>query len=493
MFMGFNFPTALVFTDLGDTVRVEGNGLPLDTSSIDLPKESYQLVHKPVGPSDCLWLKPLNGAEDIGYILYANVITPATANIGELLEVLGGFFSRATSGLVFSGTYDVVIAREAAGTLPDGLVRITDREGGVILPSMGSNLGTSGTGLFYDIDWDTVSEWVMENVYGSIVYTSAVGGPLAPGTHIFGSNGWEGVVVFDYGTHVTAYQTVSGFAFPANTETINDGAAYSATVTGSTAPAVGATRWFLAPTGYYLYEITDPEELDGTDPVTNFTAWAVVAPSNRAGFLKSVCAIEFDKYRSIDGILFGFVSRRNNGVVDATYTFEIGAIYGGLVSALPLIQWGYSAQNISQSPMCADSAGWHHGVTNVSSAQLLALFDTSVLVIPALLNTGYMPEVVFDIAYIPGSTPYTANVIGYISDNGVLFADADFNSLFAGGLDLRSLTMSKDLARDQFTLNPFLPATYVPCGGIYLAASANLEDGDGIAVIKWKHTLSRIA
>jgi hypothetical protein len=338
--MPFNFPTALVFTDLGDTVRVEGNGLPLDTSSIDLPKESYQLVHKPVGPSDCLWLKPLNGAEDIGYILHANVVTPATADIGELLEVLGGFFSRATSGLVFSGTYDVVIAREAAGTLPDGLVRITDREGGVILPSMGSVLGTSGTALFYDINWDDVPHWAADAVLGTISYTSPSGGPVAPGTPILASNGWTGVSILDNGTNsMTAYQTSTGFAWPGNGETLGDGGVFSVTVSSSIPPVIETLAWYLAPDGYHVYGVTDVEQLDGTDPATNVAAWSIVpGGAISAAFTKSTSAIEFDKYNAMGGDP-GIVVRRNNGVVDATYTYAMDQIFGMGYSALGLIKW----------------------------------------------------------------------------------------------------------------------------------------------------------
>lgn len=95
------------------------NGLPNYITQISLHHADYIPERKREGSLDYIWLRPLNGAEDVGQIINDNLATPY-ADTDELWEALRGFFNVALGYRYHEATYTAADLSNAAtfGTVP---------------------------------------------------------------------------------------------------------------------------------------------------------------------------------------------------------------------------------------------------------------------------------------------------------------------------------------------------------------------------------------
>jgi hypothetical protein len=332
------FPTNITFTNDGTETLVEATGLPNGISEMVLPPDDYQPERKSVGNLDAIWLRPLNGAEDFGYILHSNVTSPVTADTDELWEVLRGFFSGGIARMTLA-ELQALVAAESLGPLAGQHVLITDLfdEGGIFLVTSATTISVDGQGLFLDCDFNNVGDYSdVEPLTGiavvgltrqwrpaieafTIVYSNLAGGSFAAGDTVTDGLLWQGVVVSDTGAQMEVY-SIAGDQ-PDDTATLDNGAGVTADIDLVGARSILGTIsiWHDAATHIYQhYQCVDDTLLDGT---INPAAYMVLPRgAEDFGYVQNACPIEYDFKNE-------WLQRRHCQTIDI---FASHALYGAL-------------------------------------------------------------------------------------------------------------------------------------------------------------------
>ncbi len=289
----------MVFTDNGAFITVTGVGLPSGSTNINLPKSSYEPRLVPLGTDGtAIHLVPLNGAMDIGYILYPNVITPSTANINELLEVLVGFFN------ITSMTSEDFLDAINNGTLPAGRwVFVSD------VPDLGiwlfctstTTYSEIGKGIIQGINYDNSGnysdifpitgiatsgpaiQWSLSVETIQIVWDGFTDGPMQVGDNVSDQHGWSGRILETDGTsYCNVYTTNIGLPTVGDTLTDDDrlGTAYIDSINFPLGSPYGTMVFWYDSNhpeyGICMYQVVEYSQRNGQDPAANTNAYRLM-------------------------------------------------------------------------------------------------------------------------------------------------------------------------------------------------------------------------
>jgi len=161
----------------------------------------------------------------------------------------------------------------------------------------------------------------------TITYDTLIGGNFVAGETITeAANGAVGTCISDDGSTITIFRTTpANFYVPGNT--IDNGTGVSAnelTVTYP-APAILVNGNVVFWNGSH-YVVIDETAFNGTDPVTNNTAYQLLTPSVTNGYINEVDDIQ---YKFADDILVYRADKRQNKVSD-----------GNNAGVIAVFQWG---------------------------------------------------------------------------------------------------------------------------------------------------------
>jgi hypothetical protein len=346
------FLTNITLTNGGTYTLLTATGLPNGITEVSLPHDSYQPERKTIGNTETIWFRPLNGAEEVGYIRYDDVVSPATGDIDELWEVLVGFFSLVGGGLARMTRAELLalISAQSLGQYVGTHILVTDLfdEGGIFLGTSATTISIDGQGLFLDCDFSNVGDYSdVEPLTGvavtgttqqwrpsfeafTITYSNLVGGSFAVGETVDDGLLWQGVIISDNGTEMSVYSIDSNF--PDDTGILDNGTGVTADIdTVGTRTVLGTVSIWYDTTShtYQHWQCTDDTALDGT---INPTAYTVLPRGGgNYGYIRNACMIEYD-------LMNDWLQRRHCETVTIFASFTLfGALGYNLVGAFP---WG---------------------------------------------------------------------------------------------------------------------------------------------------------